>query len=206
MLLAMMIQTVNADWSGTSLSIDEIESDWLFESNQRVSDTTRLNLHFEEKTRSGIGVGANIGRQTTRISNSSGPKNTEKFNASYVGVFLRYPFSFGDYFALHNQIGYRYHSGSVIDDTTTDRIDWREISYQIGLSAMFSQIRLMPFAVISNISGDIQRDSSTETFENSEDVSTGLSIDLFVDPTSFVRFKFAASGDKLFSLRFAREF
>lgn len=206
MLLVLVIQTANAAWTGISFSIDEIKSDWLFENSRRVSDTTRLNLHVEEKTRNGIGIGANIGRLTTRISNTSGPKNTEKFDASYVGVYVRYPLPIGEYFALHNQLGYQFHSGSTNEEISTDQIEWRDINYQIGLSAKFGNLRVMPFATISDVSGDIDRDASTDTFENQEEVTTGLSLDMFLDPTSFVRFKFAGSGDEIFSLRFAREF
>lgn len=206
LLLVLTIQTTHAAWTGTSFSIDEIESDWLFENNQRISETTRLNLHFEESTRSGISVGANIGRLTTRISNASGPRNTEKFDASYFGIFLRYPFTFGEYFGLHNQLGYQFHSGSASDGTTTDQIEWRELNYQLGVSVKLGNLRIMPFATISDVSGDILRESNTETFENEEEVSTGLSLDLFIEPTSFVRLKFTSSGDESFSLRFAREF
>ena len=207
----MMIQSVNAAWTGISLSIDEIESDWLFETSQRVSDTTRLNLHFEEKTASGIGVGANIGRLTTRISNAIGPRNTEKFDASYVGLYLRYPLAFGEHFVLHNKLEFQFHSGfsteiTTTDVTSSDQIAWRDASYQIGLSARMAGFRIMPFAVVSGVSGDIERENSTDTFENETTLSSGLSIDLFVDPTSFVQFKFTSGGNESFSLRFAREF
>lgn len=206
MLLVLVTQSANAAWTGISFSIDEIESDWLFESSRLVSDTTRLNLHFEEKTESGIGIGANIGRLTTRLSNTSGSKNTEKFDASYVGVYVRYPLSIGQHFALHNQLGYQFHSGSVNEGVFPDQIEWRDINYQIGLSAKFGNLRVMPFATISDVSGDVDREASTDTFENKEEVSTGLSLDMFLDPTSFVRLKIGSSGDEIFSLRFAREF
>ncbi len=211
-----MIHTADAAWTGTSLSIDEIESDWVFEASQRVSDTTRLNLHFEEKTVSGISVGANIGRLTTRISNAIGPRNTEKFDASYLGVYIRYPLAFGEHFMLHNRLGYQFHSGSIAitmstntastDVTSSDQIEWRDATYQIGLSARMAGFRIMPFAAISDVNGDIERENSTDTFKNETSLSSGLSIDFFVDPTSFVQFRFTSGAKESFSLRFAREF
>ncbi len=202
----MMMQSGNAAWTGISLSIDEIESEWAFETSQRVSDTTRLNLHFEEKTANGIGVGANIGRLTTRLRNASGPRNTEKFDAAYVGVYIHYPLAFGKHFVLHNRLGFQFHSGTTSDITSIDQIEWRDATYQIGLSARLADFRIMPFAVVSSVSGDIERENSTDTFENETALSSGLSMDLFVDSTSFVQFKFTRGGHDSFSLRFAREF
>lgn len=193
-------------WTGISLSIDEIEDDWVFEDATRVSDTTRLNLHFEEKTSKGIRVGANIGRLTTRISNRSGPRETEKFDAGYIGLYLAYPLYLSEQLVWLNQAEYRYHSGSGTDPSTDDQISWREASYLTGVSYRIGDLRIMPFAVASDISGDLEREQSTDTFENDEAISTGLSLDLFVDRTSFVRLQFSRGSGQSFSLRFAREF
>lgn len=195
-------------WTGISLSIDEIESDWDFERITRVSDTTRLNLHVEEKTSKGLRVGANIGRLTTRISNISGSRNTEKFDASYIGVYIAYPLEITESLSLYNKIGFQYHAGSTIDaDADEDeQISWRDAEYIIGLSYRIGDFRIMPFAGINDISGDIEREASTDTFENSDSVSSGINLDLFIDSSSFVRFKFSDGAYRAFSLRFAREF
>ena len=201
------IPTAHADWTGISASVDEIESDWIFENNKRSADTTRLNLQFEERTRAGLGVGANIGRLTTRISNVSGPRDTVKFDASYFGVYLRYPIQLGEYFTLQSRLGYQYHSGSGTDsDTTDDEIEWREVDLEIGLSGRFANLRITPFAVYSDIDGDISDDTGTNSFENDEDVSAGLSLDIFLDPTSFVRLRFTSGEQDSAALIFAREF
>ncbi len=189
-----------------SLSIDEIEDDWVFENNTRLADITRLNLHFEERTANGMLVGANIGRLTTRISNKTGEKDTEKFDAGYVGIYLGYPISLGNHFRIHNRFGYLYHSGSGTTLLNDDRISWREASFMLGISYRFKDIRIMPFAVANDISGDIEREADTDTFENDEALSTGMGVDLFVDSTSFVRLQFSSGSGQSFSLRFAREF
>ncbi|MCP4432612.1 MAG: hypothetical protein GY806_16690 [Gammaproteobacteria bacterium] len=201
-----ILPVAEAAWTGISLSIDEIENDWAFADNIRLADTTRLNLHFEEKTRNGIHVGANIGQLTTRIRNKSGPADTEKFDASHIGIYLGYPVSLGEHFVIHNQMGYQFHSGSSSAPTTDEQISWREASYLFGISYRFSDLRIMPFLVASDISGDLERADETDTFENDEAISTGLSFDIFVDSTSFVRLKFSSGTGQSFSLRFAREF
>jgi hypothetical protein len=206
LLLVLVLPAANASWSGMSLSIDEIENDWVFENTTRLADTTRLNLHFEEKTANGMLVGANIGRLTTRISNKSGARNTEKFDASYIGIYLGYPVSLSNHFRLHNQLGYQYHSGSASALLNDDSIAWRDASFLIGISYRFKDIRIMPFAVASDISGDVEREAGTDTFENDKTLSTGVSVDLFVDSSSFIRLQFSSGSGQSFSLRFAREF
>lgn len=206
LLTALLMPNVEAAWSGMSLSIDELEDDWKFENEIRLSDTTRLNLHFEEKTVNGILVGANIGRLTTRISNKSGPANTEKFDASFIGLYLGYPFYLSEQLILHNRLGYQYHSGSRSVSTEEDKISWREASYLLGLSYRVSDLRIMPFITVSDISGDLERELNTDTFENDESISTGISLDLFVDPTSFIRLQYSQGSGHSFSIRFAREY
>jgi len=198
---------VYADWTGVSASIDEIESDWVFENSLRSANTTRLNLQFEERTRSGLGVGANLGRLTTRISNVDGPRDTVKFDASYFGVYLRYPIQLGEHFSLHSKFGYQFHSGSGIDnDTNDDEIEWREVDFEIGFSGRFENFRITPFALYSDVDGDISDDTGTNSFENDDNVSAGLSLDIFLDSTSFVRLRFTSGEQDSAALIFAREF
>ena len=206
--LSLAIPVVSADWSGISVSIEEFESDWIFENNDRNADLTRLNLSFEEKTASELRVGANIGRMTTRLSNNEGPRNTQKFDASYFGIYIRYPLSLGDHFSLQNKLAYHYHSGSetISDVDSEDEIDWREVSYEIGLSAVIGSLRLTPFAVYSDVDGDISGDSGTDSFESDDEISAGVNVDLFLDPTSFVRLRFTTGDHDSASLVFAREF
>lgn len=206
LLLVLAVSTAEANWSGISLSIEEIEDDWVFENDTRLSDTTRVNLHFEERTSNGMLVGANIGRLATRISNKTGEKNTEKFDAGYIGIYIGYPILLGDQFRIHNRFGYQYHSGSGSTLENDDRITWRDASFMVGLSYRYRDIRIMPFAVVSDISGDLEREATgTVTFENDETLSTGLSLDLFVDSTSFIRLQLSRGSGTSFSLRFARE-
>lgn len=207
--LLLATTTVSADWAGISASIEEFKSDWIFENNDRNARVSRLNLNFEEKASSELRVGANIGRLSTSVSNNSGPRNTQKFDASYFGIYLRYPVPLGDYFALQNKLMYQYHSGSefrVDDGEEGDDIDWREISFELGLSAKLANIRITPFAILSDVSGDIIGDSGTSSFESKEDVSRGVNVDIFLDPTSFIRLRLSSGDYDSASLVFAREF
>lgn len=201
--------TINADWSGISASIEELDSDWIFENNDRSAKVSRLNLNFEEKTSGELRVGANLGRLSASISNNEGPRDTQKFDASYFGIYLRYPVPLGEYFALQSKLSYQYHTGSesgIEEDEENAEIDWREFSFELGLSAKLANIRITPFAIYSDVSGDIVGDSGTDSFESDEEISSGISIDLFLEPTSFIRLRLTTGDYESASLVFAREF
>ncbi len=197
---------VHAAWSGISASINEIESIWLFENSERNASISRFNMHLEERTSYGLGVGANLGQSTTRLSNISGPRNTVKFDASYFGVYLRYPMQLGEHFSLQSRLGYQYNSGTQYDSDDEDTIEWREIDFELSFAVRFGNARVTPFVVYSNVSGDISGDAGTDAFENDKDVSAGLSLDLFVEPTGFVRLRLTRGEQDAAALIFAREF
>ncbi len=196
----------NAEWSGVSVSISEVDSDWIFENDRRNADISRLDLQFEEKTSSGLGVGANIGQITTRISNLSGPRNTVKFDGSYFGVYLRYPIPMGEIFSLQSKLSYQYHSATQIDSGVNNQIELRELGVELGLSGQFGNIRITPFAIFSDVSGDISGDTGTEIFENEESVSSGISFDIFVEHGGYIRLRLTSGGQESASLSFARGF
>jgi len=64
----------------------------------------------------------------------------------------------------------------------------------------------MPFAIYSDVDGDISGDSGTNSFESDEEFSAGVNLDLFLDPTSFVRLRLTTGDYDSASLVFAREF
>lgn len=200
------IAPAHAEWSGVSVSISEVDSDWIFENDRRKSVTSRLDLQFEEKTSSGLGVGVNIGQLSTLVSNLSGPLNSMKFDGSYVGVYLRYPVSIGEIFSIQSKFAYQYHSASQIDSSVNNQIEIRETSVELGLSGKFGNFRITPFARYSNVGGDISGDSGTEIFENEDAVSSGISFDLFVEPTGFIRLRLTSGDQDSAALSFAREF
>lgn len=196
----------NAEWSGVSVSISEVDSDWLFENNRRNADISRLDLQFEEKTSSGLGVGANIGQITTRVSNLNGPRNTLKFDGSYFGIYLRYPIPMGEIFSLQSKLSYQYHSATQIDSDISNEIETREISVELGLSGRFGNLRITPFAIYSDVSGDISGDTGTEIFENEESVSSGISFDIFVERDGYIRLRLTSGEQESASFSFARGF
>ncbi len=101
--LLLVMPDVHAAWSGISASINEVESVWLFEGSERNTSITRLNIYLEERTSYGLGVGANLGQSTTRLSNTSGPRNTLKFDANHLGVYLHYPMQLGEQLPIFDQ-------------------------------------------------------------------------------------------------------
>ncbi len=207
LLLLLLVATVgHADWAGISASINEVESVWLIDSSKRSTNITRLNLHFEERTSYGLGVGANLGQLTARLSNISYPHNSVKFDANYFGVYLRYPVQLGEHFRLHSKLGYQYHLGTQNGGNDGNTIAWREVSYELGLAARIGNVRVTPFIVYNDVSGDISGDAGTYTIKNNENRSAGLSLDIFLEPTSFVRLRLTQGAQDAFALVFAREY
>ncbi|MDH5354587.1 MAG: hypothetical protein OEY09_09105 [Gammaproteobacteria bacterium] len=202
----VVMPLAKAEWSGVSLSLNEVNSDWLFESGRRNAEISRLDLQFEEKTPSGLGVGANIGQITTRVSDLNGPRNTRKFDGSYLGVYLRYPVPLGEFFSLHSKLAYQYHSATQIDSSVYNQIETRDIGVELGLSGRFSNLRVTAFAAYNDVSGDISGDTGTEIFENEESVSSGISFDLFVESSGYIRLRMTRGEQDSASLSFAREF
>ncbi|MCP4493560.1 MAG: hypothetical protein GY820_40595 [Gammaproteobacteria bacterium] len=205
-LLSLAVSTGHADWAGLSASITEIESVWMLENSERNANITRLNLHLEERTSYGLGVGANLGQLTARLSNINSPLNTVKFDANYFGVYLRYPVQLGEHFALQGRLGYQYHSGTQYDTDAGDTIAWREVDFELGLASSFDIVRITPFIVYSDVSGDISSDTGTDTFSSGEAFSAGLSLDLFVEPTGFVRLRLTRGEQDAIAVVFAREY
>lgn len=196
----------NAEWSGVSVSISEVDSDWLFENTRRNAVISRLDLQFEEKTSSGLGVGVNIGQATTRISNHSGPRDTIKFDGRYFGIYLRHSIPMGEILSLQSKLTYQYHSAVQIDSDISNEIETREIGVELGLSGRIGNLRITPFVIYRDVRGDISGDPGTEVFENEASASTGINFDLFVEHDGYIRLRLTSGEQESVSLSFARGF
>ena len=208
LLLALVLSssTAHADWTGVFFELADVDSDWVFDSGTREARINKLSFRAEEKTASGLRAGFNLGLFDMRVVADT-PDETKKFNGEFLGIFLRLPVPLGKRVMLHGWLDYTYHggreSGSPEDAAN---LDWSEAGVGVGVSARFSNLRLMPYVEFGDIDGDIQDDTGTRIFEQDEARSQGLKIDLFLEPSAYIRFEFVDGGHSGGYLTFVREY
>ncbi len=66
-LLMLFVSQVEAFWSGISLQLADINSDWQFSSGLREARSSNLSFEVEDKTETGLRIGAMIGYMTLRV-------------------------------------------------------------------------------------------------------------------------------------------
>ena len=192
-----------AAWSGIKLELSETDNLWEFRNGDRDTRISYINLQVEDKATTDLRVGADFGYMTLRVD-AADPADVDKFDAQYIGIYLRQPFAISQSISLHAMLSYRYHSGANNVDPID--IDWSEVSLQLGASFRISNIDVAPFAAIYHVDGDISETGSTEIFEGSGESSQGIRFDYYVDPTAFVRLEFRAGEKEGGYLGFARRF
>ena len=190
-------------WSGIKLELSETDNLWEFKSGDRETRISYINLQVEDKATTELRVGADFGYMTLRVD-APDPADIDKFDAQYIGIYLRQPFVISQSISLHGMLSYRYHSGTNNIDPID--IDWSEVALQLAASFRISNIDIAPFAVMYHVDGDISEPGSTEVFEGSSESSHGIRFDYYVDPTAFVRLEFRAGEKEGGYLGFARRF
>lgn len=204
-LVFLYCSFAGADWTGVNVSLGETSSDWKFANDTRDARVARVVLQIEEKSETELRVGVSLGHMSLRVAADT-PVNTNKFDAQYIGVYLRQPIRLSEMFSLHGLFSYQYNSGRDNNLPDAVEIDWSEAQFELGLSAMFANIRVMPFAVYSHVDGDISDDNGTQIFELEESVSSGIRFDIFVEKTAFVRLAFQSGANAGGFLSFARQY
>ncbi len=207
LLLGVCVNLAQANWTGVELSLSNTDSDWDFDGDTRESQVDQISLQIEEKTNSGTRIGATFGHLSLRLV-ADNPSDTRKFDAQFLGVYLRQPVALTDSIELHGQLNLRYATGRENDSDDDDRadIDWSEIDLQFGLGWRFAQFRIMPFVTYSDIDGDIDDDLGTRIFELDDPVSRGVALDYFVDKTAFLRLEIYQGNRSGGYLTFARRY
>ena len=203
---AVLSTNAMAEWTGVSVSIEDYSAVWIFPTGQHTSDINRLTLNLEEKTANDLRVGINIGLVSLRISENVSPSNTQKFNVSSLGLYLRLPLRLSEIFSLQGQFSYRFNSGSDSIDTDSSLIEWYETRLELGFSGQWQTLRFTPFIAYQIVDGDITDSEGTELFEPIDQISSGIRFDYFVDPTAYIRFQVSSGAREGFYLVFAREY
>ena len=193
-----------AEWTGISVDIGETTTDLQFETAQRTMRSDSLSLRIEEKTATNLRVGFNLGISNIRTANILPPDNAQKFDGGHLGFYLRYPLQLGRHMLLEGLFSYRYNSASDSNNSLQSEIEWREARVQLSLGVKFGVLHVTPFIVYRDINGDISNDSGTEIFDSVDSKSRGISFDIFVEPTAYIRFQLSRGDEEGGYLTFAR--
>jgi len=207
LLLTLQAGIANAEWSGISLNLGNSDVDWKFRDEVREAQISEISFQIEDRTDSGLSVGANIGYMDLRVVADTDIA-TRKFNGQFVGIYLRQDYSITENMSLHGIFGFRYSSGNESGDSDIDSdIDWTETGFEFGIGFRFVNLRIMPFAAWSDVDGDISGGGDgTSIFELEDPLTRGIRFDLFVERTAFVRLEFVDGSRTGVYLVFARRY
>jgi len=206
LLLSLNPGNANAEWTGISLDLASFDSDWKFADQTRQASNSELSFRIEERTASGLAVGAAIGYFDMRLLAPT-PAETLKFDGQYFAIFLRQDFSMSPRLSLHGGVGYKYASGSQSGDVSdAANIDWTETNAELGVGIRVGNLRIMPFAGWNDIDGDLTDSGGTSVFRLDRPDSQGIRFDIFTEQTAFVRLEFVTGSRSGGMLVFARRY
>jgi hypothetical protein len=169
------------------------DADWLVSGEAREARIREIDFRVEERTQSGLAFGAVIGYMDLRLSEGS-DSGTQKFDGQYLGIYLRQDYAINDSLSLHGGLGLSYHSGRESGDAETKAdIDWTESEFELALGFRFANLRIMPFARLTHIDGDISN-GGTQIFELEQSDSAGVRFDIFVEQSAFVRIELVSGA------------
>lgn len=206
-LLWLFSGLAQADWTGVSVEIANLESDWKFDSAVREAQIDSIDLRIEEKTLTGLSVGFGIGYFSMRLL-GDGVTDSSKFDGEYLSIYLRQHIPVSKAFSLFGAMSYRYNTGNENKDDIDERadIDWSETNFQVGASARIANFRISPFVAYYDIDGDVSDDNGTGAFEMDDPASHGIRFDYYLEDTAFIRLVFQSGGQSGGYLTFARRY
>jgi hypothetical protein len=204
-LLYLFTGFVHADWTGVSVQLANVDSDWEFDDGLREAQINGISFQVEEKTGTGLAVGVGIGYNSMRVVGDGSTEN-RKFDAEYLQIYLRQEINISKSVSLHGLFNYSYNTGDDNDDDNPADIDWDETSVQIDLNIRFANYALSPFAAYQDIDGDISDDNGTAVFKIDDPVSHGIRFDYYTEPTAFIRIVLQSGGQAGGYLTFVRRY
>lgn len=199
---------VSASWTGIAAFVGQHESDWSVSGTTLNADSRIYGLHIEERTRIGLRIGARAGQNSLTLENPLDLTQFEKYNVQFLSFYLRWPIAVTDMLTLHNRFNYQFNLGnqSSVDNATDTDIDWIETSINIGISLRLGHVSLRPFAIYRSITGEISSPSVVRKIDLKDNLSTGVLLDIHVEPTAYVRLEATTSGGNSLMLSFVREY
>jgi len=208
LLLGLHSTGANAEWTGVALNLANTDSDWKFAGETRRASNSEIEFSIEERTSSGLAIGAAIGYFDMRLLGATSA-GTLKFDGQYFDIYLRQDFALSERLSLHGGLDIKYASGSESGTAEGDDpadIDWTETNAELGIAFRVGNLRIMPFAAWSEDDGDISDQTGTSVFGLDQADTQGIRFDLFVERTAFVRLEFVTGGRSGGTLVFARRY
>jgi hypothetical protein len=204
-LMLCWLGLARAENTGVAFEIADYESDWKFGDVTRAAKINSLSLQFEERAESGLTLGANLAYLSMRIGGDATTSST-KFEGESLQIYMRQNFSLGESTSLEGLLSYGYNTGreNVVDDRA--KIEWSQVSAEIGLSFRFESLRITPFTSYTDVDGDISGVSGIGTFELDDPFSHGVRFDIFVDSTAFVGIQLQTGSQSGGSISFVRRY
>lgn len=208
LLLVSYSPGADAEWTGVSLNLSNTDSDWDFSGETRQARNSEIEFSIEERTDSGLTVGAAIGYFDMRLAASTAAA-TSKFDGQYFVIYLRQDFALGERLSLHGGLGLKYASGSESGAAEGDDpadVDWTETNFELGIGLRAGNLRIMPFAAWSEIDGDVSDAAGTSVFSLDRPDTQGIRFDLYTEQSAFVRLEFVTGSRSGGTLIFARRY
>jgi hypothetical protein len=204
-LLLCWLGLARAESTGVALEITDYDSDWKFGDVTQVAKINSLSLQIEERAESGLTMGANLAYLSMRIGGDETTSST-KFDGESLQIYMRQDFSLGESTSLEGLLSYGYNTGreNVADDRA--KIEWSQVSAEIGLSFRFDSLRVTPFTNYTDIDGDISGVSGIGAFELDDPFSHGVRFDIFVDSTAFIGIRLQTGSQSGGSISFVRRY
>lgn len=189
-LLSGFTGLVKAEWTGVAFEISDTSSDWEFTDGTREAQISSLVFQIEQRTASGLSIGAGLGYMTMRVDGND-ELETQKFDGEFLEIYFRQEFSISEAFSLEMLLDYGFYGGDENTSSDRDDISWNQLGFEFGASFKLDSIRITPFASYTDIDGDISGKNPTETFTLEDDIGYGLRLDFFTDTdsTAFVSLK-----------------
>jgi hypothetical protein len=198
--------TAVAETTGVALKISDLDSDWDFSGETRSAKSNSISLQIEERTASGLTVGASIGYQSFRLDGDSTTSST-KFDAENLEIFLRQEFSLSESTAIQGLVSYGYYTGRQTSDDDRADIDWSQVAAEIGVSFQVNNLKIMPFVGYINVDGDITgSEEGGGSFELEDPLIQGVNFDIYVETNAFIRIRLQTGSQSGGYLSFERRY
>ena len=128
----------------------------------------------------------------------------EKFEGAQLGFYLRLPLQLGEYISLEGLYSYRYNTATESNVSSPSEMEWHENRLKIGIGTELKTLGFNAFIAYHDMSGDISTGTSVELFKSIDNISRGISLDFFVEPTAFIRLQLSRGAEDSGYLSFVR--
>jgi hypothetical protein len=195
-----------ADPTGIRAYFSENDVDWNFDDGKREASISEFSFQIEERLDGDTRLGFGFGYMNVSLRSDDDSIDTRRFDAQYLDLFLRQPFTLNDHLEVSTHFNYRYNTGKDDNEEDPANIDWSEAGFEIGLGMRVSRLRVTPYVAYHYVNGDVDADSGSEAFDLEDNTSHGVRIDLYVEKTAYVGVALERGDYSRLYFTFAREY